>query len=239
LPSVLARAEHTLSTSRLAGRAPAGVRHLTVVVLALIGLGGGVSSQTPDLFDEVYARTRAVEAKRQTVRARFTQTSMSSLLVKPMVAKGTLVGAKPARLLMTYTSPERKTILLDGNRLVVIRPDRGESEQVDTTEILKKVNHYFVNADPNQLRSSFTIRTFVDPEMPSWYQLDLIPKRKQIRQGLERLQIWITRDTLFLAQMKMTFPGGDSDTVRIEDAELNIPLGAHAFDADIPPARKK
>jgi outer membrane lipoprotein-sorting protein len=214
-------------------------RQLAVVAFILIGLGGGVSSRAPDLFDEVYARTHAAEAKRQTVRARFTQTTTSSLLVKPIVAKGTLIGAKPARLSMTYTSPERKTILLDGNRLVVIRPDQGASEQVDVTETLKKVNHYFVNADPGQLRQSFTIRTLVDPETPSWYQLDLVPRRKQIKQGLERLQIWINRDTLFLAQIKMTFPGGDSDTVRIEDPELNVPLGAHAFDTDVPPARKK
>jgi outer membrane lipoprotein-sorting protein len=156
-----------------------------------------------------------------------------------MVSEGTLLGAKPASLLMTYTSPERKTIVMDGRRLLVTRPDRGEREQIDITQIMKRVDHYFVNANPEQLRKSFTVRAFVDPEAPASYRIDLAPTRKQIRQGLERLQVWITRDPLLLSQIRITFAGGDTTTVRIEGAELNVTLPANAFDVDFPPARQK
>jgi outer membrane lipoprotein-sorting protein len=215
-----------------------GIRPV-VALLALLGFGGSRASTAPDLFDDIHARVALAEAKRHTIRARFTETTLSSLLVKPMVSEGTLLGAKPSRLLMTYTAPERKTILMDGNRLLIIRPDRRESERVDITEIMKRVNHYFVNASPDQLRKSFRVRAFVDPEVPTSYQLDLVPTRKQIRQGLERLQIWIARDPLFLTQIRITFAGGDTTTVKVEDAELNVSLPANAFDVDIPPARQK
>ena len=128
---------------------------------------------------------------------------------------------------------------MDGNRLVIIRAGQAESERIDITEIMKRVNQYFVNATPDQLRKSFTVRAFIDPEVPGSYQVDLVPKRKQIRQGLERLQIWVTREPLLLSQIKITFAGGDTDTVRIEDAELNVPLPPHAFDVDMAAARQK
>jgi outer membrane lipoprotein-sorting protein len=212
------------------------VIRVAAAALGVLSLCGTASPLAPDLFDDLHARTLAAEATRQTIRARFTQTTTSSLLVKPVVSRGTILGAKPAKLLMTYTSPERKTIVMDGTRLVVIGRDPGTSGQSDVTEIMKKVNHYFVNATPNDLRKSFTVRAFIDPEMrPSSYQVDLVPTRKQIRQGLERLQIWVTREPLLLSQIKMTFPGGDIGTITIDDAELNVPIPAHAFDVDLPP----
>ncbi len=226
----------------LAGRR--GVRRawcrvVTAAALAALALGGVAAPAPSELFDDIYVRAKAAEAMRRTIRARFTQTTVSSLLVKPVVAKGTIVGAKPACLLMTYSSPERKTIIMDGTRVAVFRGE-GPAEQTDVTDIVKKVNHYFVNATPEDLRKSFTVHAFLDPGMtPPTYQIDLVAKRKQIRQGLERLQVWIGRESLLLSQIKMTFPGGDSDTIAIEDAQPNAPVPEHAFDVNLPPPARK
>jgi outer membrane lipoprotein-sorting protein len=57
----------------------------------------------------------------------------------------------------------------------------------------------------------------------------MVPKRKQIRQGLERLELWIDRNTLLLNQMAMSFPGGDKKTIRLDDVELNVPIAADTF----------
>ena len=216
-----------------------------IALLAFLGGLAGVSAAPRDLFDELHAHIAAAEASRQTISARFTETITSSLLARPMVAHGTLIGeksapgkligVKPTRLLITYTSPDRKTILFDGTRLVVLQGDRGEPERIDITEIMKTVNKYFTNASPDDLRRAFTIRAFIDPDMLGFYQMDLLPRRKQIKQGLERLQIWVTRDTYMLAQMKMSFPGGDSDVFKLDDVRLNVPVPPNTFDVDVPP----
>jgi outer membrane lipoprotein-sorting protein len=237
--TAMVRSPRVLPTPQIGRRRAPAARRVACVLVALACVGQGGLRAAPDLFDELHARIRLAEAKRQTIRARFTETTISSLLVKPLVAEGTLVGAKPARLLMTYRLPEPRTILLDGNQLLLIRPDRGETERIDVTEIMKRVNHYFVNANPEQLRKSFTVRAFVDPEAAGSYQIDLLPRRKQIRRGLERLQIWVAQNPLLLAQIRITFAGGDTTTVRIEDAELNVALPPNAFSVDIPPARPK
>jgi outer membrane lipoprotein-sorting protein len=210
-------------------------------LVALLALGATRAPGEQDLFDTLHARITAAEAKRRTIRARFVETTTSSLLVKPMVSEGTLVGEKPARMVIAYVSPEHKTILMDGQRLFVTRGGEKDVEQVDITEIMKTVNKYFTNADPGQLRRAFTIRAFADPATPTWYQVDMLPKRKQIKQGLERLQFWVSADYM-LTQMTMTFAGGDTTVFKLQDVELNVAVPPGTFDppvAPAPPAKKR
>jgi outer membrane lipoprotein-sorting protein len=224
--------------SRVTFRCWSRARAARVAILlpGLLGLAAIAASAAPDLFDELHARIAAAEAKRQTVRARFVETTTSSLLLKPMVSEGTLVGEKPARMVIEYGPPERKTILMDGKRVFVTRGGQKTVEQVDVSEIMKTVNKYFTNADPGQLRRAFTIRAFLDPGVPGCYQLDLLPRRKQIKQGLERLQIWVSRDIYMLSQMTITFAGGDTTVVKLDHVELNVPIPPHTFDPPVPPA---
>jgi outer membrane lipoprotein-sorting protein len=188
-----------------------------------------------DLFDTLHARISAAEAKRTSIRARFVESTTSSLLVKPMVSQGTLIGEKPARMVITYLSPERKTILMDGQRLFITRAGQKDVEQVDITEIMKTVNKYFTNADPGQLRRAFAIHAIPDPAAAGGYQVDLLPKRKQIKQGLDRLQFWVSRDYV-LTQLTMTFAGGDTTVFKLENVELNVPVPPGTFDPPVPPA---
>jgi outer membrane lipoprotein-sorting protein len=115
------------------------------------------------------------------------------------------------------------------NRLAVIRAG-SEDDLIDVTEIRKKVDHYFTNASPDQLRRAFTVRAFLDPDVQDSYQIDLLPKRKQIKAGLDRLQLWVGRTSLMLSQMRITFAGGDTDVFKLEDVELNVPLPPGTFD---------
>ena len=65
--------------------------------------------------------------------------------------------------------------------------------------------------------------------------MDLLPKRKQIKQGLERLQLWVSGDYM-LTRMTMTFAGGDTTVFELQDVELNVPVPPGTFDPPVPPA---
>ena len=97
---------------------------MACALVAALALTAVQAPGEQDLFDTLHARISAAEAKRTSLRARFVESTTSSLLVKPMVSRGTLVGEKPARMLITYLSPERKSILMDGQRLFVTRAGR-------------------------------------------------------------------------------------------------------------------
>jgi outer membrane lipoprotein-sorting protein len=212
---------------------------VAAAVLAWL-LPAGVAAGPEDFFDQLHRRIAAAEAQRKTVRARFTETTVSSLLVNPVIRHGTLIGSKPDRIVISYAPPEPKTIVMNGTKLFVIRPSLPEQEQVETidiTEILKKVNHYFAKASPDDLRRAFTIRAVPDPDAPGGSKIDLVPRRKQIKQGLERLQIWVSADDM-LAQLQMTFAGGDTEIFKLDDVELNVQIPPGTFDVRVPPARK-
>jgi len=222
-------------------RAPGRPAGAMLAALAIL-LAAHAMASAPDLFDQLHAKIAAAEARRDTIRARFVETTVSSLLVKPMVSEGTLIGEKSSRrMVIRYASPDRKTVLMDGQRVYVVRPGQPV-DQTDVTEILKTVDKYFTNANPGQLRRAFTVRALLNPVVPCCYQIDLLPKRKEIKQGLERLQLWVSKDTYMLSAMRITFAGGDTTDFQLENVELNVPIPAHTFDAPVPPlppAKKK
>ena len=90
------------------------------------------------------------------IRARFTETTVSSLLEKPLVAHGMVIAAPPGRVLMTYTDPERRVLALDGRSLVIVWPDPHERETIDISQMQKRIDRYFTQATEEQLRKERT-----------------------------------------------------------------------------------
>jgi len=204
---------------------------LLLQLLMVVSLAGGqaTASQRTDLFSQIYKRGVARQRSLQSIRARFTETTVSSLLVKPIVAHGTVVAASPARVRMTYTDPEPKTIAMDGHSLTVLWSDRGERERIDITATQKRIDQYFTHATIDDLRGMFEITAEADQVIRHADRVDMKPKRKQIKQGLERLELWIEREGAMLVQMRMTFPGGDQNTIALEEMAVNVPVTDETF----------
>ena len=207
---------------------------ILAVVAAVQVIGAAPTSsagrQPADLFTEIYNRSLLKQKTVHSIRARFTETTTSSLLAKPLVAHGTVVAVNPgARVLMTYTDPELKTLTMDGKQLVIGWPARHERQQVNIADVQKRIDQYFTNASIKDLRSMFDVTAAPAPGNPRLDQIDMRPKRKQIQQGLERLELWVDRDANMLTQMRLTFPGGDQKTIALEDVTLNVPVTDQMF----------
>jgi outer membrane lipoprotein-sorting protein len=201
-------------------------------LLQLLAAAALVASQAQapkDLFDRLFVRTMEKRQSIHSIRARFTETTTSSLLEKPLVSHGTVIAAPPSRVLMTYTDPERRTVAIDSKSLVVVWPDRREREKIDITQTQKRIDQYFTQATIGQLRSLFEISAQPDPVLRETDRVDMRPKRKQIKEGLDLLEIWIDRESLLLVQLQMTFPGGDRKTIRLDDVIVNVPVTDDTF----------
>jgi outer membrane lipoprotein-sorting protein len=182
-----------------------------------------------DLFQQIYQRGVIKQRSLRSIRARFTETTVSSLLVKPIIAHGTVVAATPARVRMIYTDPEPKTITMDGQSLTVLWSGRGERERIDISAIQKRIDRYFTHASLEDLRGMFDITAEPDHAILHADRVDMKQTRKQIQQGLERLELWIDRESQLLVQMRLTFPGGDQTTIALEDIAINVPVGDDTF----------
>jgi outer membrane lipoprotein-sorting protein len=214
------------STRRVIGRAVAAC----TAALSLLAPAGATAAG-PDLFDEVYARAQAQESKLRTMHARFTETTESTLLRNPVVARGTLVAEWPTRIRLEYDTPERRIVVVDDRRLVMVTPGRHERFDRDITSAQARVRKYFVDKTPAELRRQFAITATGGARPSDAYRIVMVPKRKQIRQGLSELRLWIDARTLILRRMQMIFPDGDSRTFTLEDVRTNEPIAAGTFDA--------
>jgi outer membrane lipoprotein-sorting protein len=200
------------------------------VLLAWLAAFVAVEPAAPaDLFTELFKRSPIAQRTLHSLRADFVETSTSSLLTAPLVARGTLVAAPPGRLAMTYTSPEPKTLVVNMERLVVTWPQRNQREELNIARTQERIRKYFADANPDQLRKSFEIRVRESGELGGTYLVDMKPTRKQIRNGLEHLQVWVDREVL-PRQLKMTFPGGDTKTIRIDNLEPNVAINDSIFE---------
>src|SRR3954462_15243991 len=113
----------------------------------LLGImSAGVAAQRPapaqsktDLFDEIYQRGRGIDSTLKTLTARFTETTTSSLLTRPVVARGTLAVIRPDRVVLRYTDPDQRVVLIDGNRLTLTWPSRQLNQVIDITTAQRRV----------------------------------------------------------------------------------------------------
>jgi outer membrane lipoprotein-sorting protein len=138
-------------------------------------------------FDELYRRGQAANAGLKTLTARFTETTTSSLLTRPLVERGTLAVQRPSTVVLNYAVPDARTVLIDGERLILSWPERGIHQERNIRQIQGRVQKYFVDSEPDELRQSFDI-TISDAEKHAGTDhIVLMSKRPQIREGLTRL----------------------------------------------------
>ncbi len=212
----------------------AGIAAILAIAVTVAAAVAAVVDAAPkgDLFDEIYQRSLPMASTLKTIRARFTETTTSSLLAKPLVAEGTLVAVRPTDLLITYTKPDRKILRMDAKKLLFIWPDRHIREESDIEQAQKRVQHYFIDKSPDELRKHFTIQASDDTQKAGTYLVSMTPTRKQIKEGVSRIDLWIDKPSLMLTSMRMTFPNGDTKTMVLQDVEINVPVDAATLNAD-------
>lgn len=182
-----------------------------------------------DLFDQIYERGQKLNANLKTLTASFTETSTSQLLAKPLVQKGLVYVDRPSRIALRYTEPDTRVILIDGDRLTVSLPSPPVRTVTDIGASQRRIQKYFVDTTPKELRGHFDVTAREADDPPNSYSLLMIPKRKQIQAGIGRLELWMDRTTLMLSAMKMTFPGGETKLMTFTDVKQNPQIDPSMF----------
>jgi hypothetical protein len=217
---------------RCRARLLAWVFALTAGSAAAAGLGAAPALAPPssgDLFDQIYAQGHSLEVTLKTITCRFTETTTSSLLARPLVARGTLAVERPSRVALRYDDPEPRSLQIDRDLMTFVWPARHVRQQTDIGAAQRRVEKYFVNRSPDELRRHFRIAAREADDRPGTWRVTMIPTRKQILQGLSRLELGIDRTSLVLTAMRMEFPNGDAKLMAFEDVRVNGPVDPVLF----------
>jgi len=209
---------------------------VTIAGILCAFFSGTTPAQETDPFTELHTRTREVEKNLVTLRADFVETTVSDLLAEPIVERGTMVAARPMQVLLRYQEPEEKLLLIDGDELRLVWLERGEEERLPIGNIQDAVDKYFYRASANNLRSHFDISVTPDAETPGTHRVDMTAKRKQIKKVLERIELTVADDTLYLIKMRFVYPGGaGSKTIELSNLRANVPVEDEEFTFELPP----
>jgi len=192
------------------------------------------AARQPDVFDELYTRGKKANDAMKTLTARFTETTTSTLLTKPLVARGHVAVERPSRVVLRYTDPDVRIVLIDGNKMTMAWPSRSIKQITDIGTAQGRVQKYFINGTAEDLRNQFEIEEHGTSGKPGTYYVTMVPKRKQIKENLVRLDLWIDRSSLLLDTMKMTFANGDSKTMAFDDVKPNAPIEPGTFSLERP-----
>jgi outer membrane lipoprotein-sorting protein len=203
-------------------------------LLACVALLAPRAAATParDLFDDIYARSRGVEASLKTVTARFTETTTSSMLSRPVVSRGTLAVVRPDRVVLRYAEPEPHVVLIDGGEMTFAWPSRAIMQKSDIGAVRKRIDKYFVDKNPDELRRTFTIAAVTAADPANTWHITMTPRRSQISQGLAGLHLWIDRTSMLLAAMRMDFPNGETKLMAFENVQVNGTIDPKLFSID-------
>jgi outer membrane lipoprotein-sorting protein len=177
-------------------------------------------------FDQLYERGQRANASMRTLTARFTESTTSTLLVKPLVARGTLAVERPSRVILNYLEPERRVVLIDDNKMTLTWPT---PQVLDVGAAMKRVQRYFVEGSAADLRRQFDIDDRQTNDPPGQYHVLMTPKQKRIRETLASLELWVDRETSLMSAMRMAFANGDTKTMTFDQVTPNAPLAAGTF----------
>lgn len=208
---------------------------VTVILLTSL-LGATSATRERDLFDDLYDRGQKQNAGLKTLTASFVETSTSSLLTRPVVARGTVIVERPSRIALRYTDPDARVILIDGDRMTMSWPSASVRNVKDIGASQRRIQRYFVDSSPDELRSHFQVSAAEADDRPGTYVIAMVPKRKQILEGVTRLELWLDRSSLLLAAMQMTFPTGDTKLMTFTDVKPNAAIDPAWFRIDGAPS---
>ena len=218
--------------SRLAARASGLLCAVSLLVAPASGAQrkpSAAAAAAPS-FEELYSRGQKANAGITTLSARFVETTTPSLLTRPIVERGVLYVQRPARkVAIRYTDPADRVVLIDGDRMVTSWPSRKILETRDIGATQKRIQKYFDESDAAELRKVFDIEVRDRSERPGMRELAMVPKRKQIRENLAKLELWIEESSGLLHAMRMTFSNGDTKLMEFSDVVPNAQISPEAF----------
>jgi hypothetical protein len=124
---------------------------------------------------------------------------------------------------ITLNDPEMRVVLIDGGQLTISWPGRNIRQARDIGAAERRVQKYFVDSSPDELRRHFDIETREIDRPVRAYHLTMVPKRKKIQEGLAELELWVDQSSQLLSAMRMRFPNGDTKLMEFEDVGRTPP----------------
>jgi outer membrane lipoprotein-sorting protein len=192
----------------------------TGVFVALALTASAAQAAPAVTLAQVIKKVQEQQKKTATLQADFRQEKELALMAKPEVSSGTFTYSRPSNVLWTYDTPKRVQMVIAGGFLTTYYPELGKAERIDVKRFEDRIFKYMGATGAIDELARYFDFTFTDSKSKPVFVLDLTPKNRAVSKRVQRIKLWIDKNTYLTS--KIEYVEGDGDITRYEFTNLRI-----------------
>jgi outer membrane lipoprotein-sorting protein len=169
----------------------------------------------------------------KTVSAKLKKASFTKVINETTSENGTILikrlKADDIRVKLEFIGADARTALFHDHTYEVLLPKLKVVQEYDLGKYRSLVDQFMLlgfGTSGKSLVQNYDIKVVKQEELAGQQttRLELIPKSKEAREHLSKVEMWIPEGQSYPVQQKLHFPSGNYDTVTYTDLKLNVPL---------------
>jgi outer membrane lipoprotein-sorting protein len=204
---------------------------MSALCVSLAALPAAAANVT---IETVIKKIQEQQKTTATLQADFKQEKELALLAKPEVSTGTFVFSRPNNVFWSYAAPKRVQMVIADGFMTTYYPDLRKAEKIDVKRFEDRIFKYMGASGAIDELARYFDFTFTDSKSKPVYVLDLTPKNKAVAKRVQRIKLWIDKQTYLTT--KIEYVEGDGDITRYEftNIRINEPVPASRFAISLP-----
>ena len=192
----------------------------------------GQTKLTAEQQKQIVEKIDKASSAMKTMQCDFTQTKRMKMLSKDMQLKGVMYFKRPDKLRWQYTSPYDYTFIMNGDKVQIKSMKSTKNIDVQQNKMFRQITNIILSSI-----TGGTLRTSADFTVELWQQdksyfVKLYPKKKELKQLYQYLEIWFDPALTKVSTVKMMEKTGDMTIVNLLNTKYGVTINEKMFATD-------
>jgi len=192
----------------------------------------GQTKLTAEQQKQIVEKIDKASSAMKTMQCDFTQTKRMKMLSKDMQSKGVMYFKRPDKLRWQYTSPYDYTFIMNGDKVQIKSMKSTKNIDVQQNKMFRQITNIILSSI-----TGGTLRTSADFTVELWQQdksyfVKLYPKKKELKQLYQYLEIWFDPALTKVSTVKMMEKTGDMTIVNLLNTKYGVTINEKLFATD-------
>lgn len=192
----------------------------------------GQTKLTAEQQKQIVEKIDKASSAMKTMQCDFTQTKRMKMLSKDMQSKGVMYFKRPDKLRWQYTSPYDYTFIMNGDKVQIKSMKSTKNIDVQQNKMFRQITNIILSSI-----TGGTPRTSADFTVELWQQdksyfVKLYPKKKELKQLYQYLEIWFDPALTKVSTVKMMEKTGDMTIVNLLNTKYGVTINEKMFATD-------
>jgi outer membrane lipoprotein-sorting protein len=193
---------------------------LCLIFLPFIGLSQATVSQMKD--PALFRQRLATESKKiNTISSNFIQEKNLSVLSEKIISKGHFYFKKERKLRWEYVQPFSYLIIFNGDKILIRDESKKSTYDANSNKMFAEINRIMIGCVQGTLLSDEKNFRAQYLENSTGYLVRLTPLMPGLKEMLNEIWIWFSRNDLNVTRLEMHESSGDYTKIDFTDKKLN------------------